>query len=587
MSDNRKARKLNTYAWDLSAIWNKDDEAILNNLKRVSIRAEKLIQRLISETRLSNEKLRRYVEEYERIGAEGAELLTYFFLKYAEDTNNSTSIQNKRDARLLWLSVLKLHALLSIKILNKTSKDTLLEDAPEFKKYSYFVKSLHSIASPTLKQEQELLVIDRSLSVRDAFQDIYDAVIDGLKIPSPFDSGKYLDISSAISLIGHPVRKVRRRALLNLYREIKRVAGLMSLILNSICHEIESERRIRNLESAFHMICAFDDVKYNTIKKILEEIKGAYPIVSDYMRRKFYHLGIKRPGVVDVNAPFYRHDFQLSPSKTVSIILDALKEISPVFYDIGVELIEKRCIDLGKRQGKLNGAFCYARSPSLPPFISVNYSKNIYDMITLAHEMGHGIHFKLASSNSYINFYPHRFLMEIPSTLMEFFVLHHMMERNEFRSSKRAIISIHIEGMIKNIFRQCALTSFEEEIYKRTGEHTLSSQEISDIWLKEMASLYGIEPEPEYGLAWCHVHHIFKLPFYCYNYVSGGIFAVYIFNEWLSGNQGIIDGLIRFLSSGRSKSPLDLLGIIDIYADFHKCIQDAIRYFNTRVGQMN
>jgi oligoendopeptidase F len=237
--------------------------------------------------------------------------------------------------------------------------------------------------------------------------------------------------------------------------------------------------------------------------------------------------------------------------------MESMEAFHPLFFSAAKEIFEKKRIDADVRPGKMDGAFCKSFAPFLPPYISMNYTGHLRDLMVLAHEIGHGIHFMLSRYQSYLNYKTPPVLSETAATFCEIMVADHLLGKRDFQAHRKNLLACHIEGIFTTVFRQTVLTRFEQAIHRIRQDHLLSEEEISQCWWEENLSLYGEDVAlPElYKWGWACVPHFFHRHFYCYNYIFGNLFAILLFQK-CRARKGFIDDVIRLFSRGGSEGPL-------------------------------
>ncbi len=200
-------------------------------------------------------------------------------------------------------------------------------------------------------------------------------------------------------------------------------------------------------------------------------------------------------------------------------------------------------------------------TPSLHPFILQNFTGNLRDVLTLAHEMGHGIHFYLARKQTLLNFDPPLTLAETASVFGELIMTQALLREERDLAVRQALLALEIEDMIATVFRQNVLTRFEQEVYRCRQEHLLASEEIGNLWWQANAKLFGdsVEMIPEYRWGWAYISHFIHSRFYCYSYVFGELVSLAIFEKYEEEGPSFSSRLIRLLERGGSGSPADLL----------------------------
>jgi oligoendopeptidase F len=242
-------------------------------------------------------------------------------------------------------------------------------------------------------------------------------------------------------------------------------------------------------------------------------------------------------------------------------ILEAFRAFSPLFHDCASGFFDEGRIDAEIRRGKQGGGFCSCHGPWQPPYILMHFTGTVRDLTTLAHELGHGIHGRLASDQTYLSFEPPPFLAETASTFFEALVVEHLLGKKALKDLHLSLIAGRIEDAIITVFRQNVLTRFECSLYRRRKARFLSTEAICRLWIEENERLYGedLEMDPAYRWGWTIVPHFFHRPFYCFSYVFGYLISLCLLSLSEREGQGFSKRMARFLGAGGSRSPMELI----------------------------
>ncbi|MCJ7684620.1 MAG: M3 family metallopeptidase, partial [Desulfobacteraceae bacterium] len=350
-------------------------------------------------------------------------------------------------------------------------------------------------------------------------------------------------------------------------------------ILNALLLAYHQEDVERGHPFPMHRIHLSNEVNESIIENMLGVVEGYYPLARRYLREKARCLGLGKLKNTDIFAPLKEENFLVSFSDATKLISEAAENLHPVFHSFVREIFENNRIDAGVRAGKQNGAFCKSLEPSLHPYISMSYAGNISDLMTLAHELGHGIHYRLCSEQTYVNFDPPPILAEAASTFMEMVVIEYLMEKKGCQKLRPDLLALQIEGIMTTVFRQNVLTRFEQVIHNKRRDHLLSAREICRLWWDENNRFYGEEVEmtPGYRWGWTYIPHFFHRPFYCYSYIFGNLLSIMLFQNYQEKGDGFLETVIDLLKTGSSRPPIEM--IKEMGLDIGKrCWEPAFQY---------
>jgi oligoendopeptidase F len=307
-----------------------------------------------------------------------------------------------------------------------------------------------------------------------------------------------------------------------------------------------------------------------------------YSLAQEYFQLKSCLLGLPRLKNSDLYAPLPGGKKELKYQEAKRLLTDSFRQFHPRFGDIAQEFFQKGWIDAEVRKGKYGGAFCSGLIPSLHPYVLMNFTGKYRDALTLAHEMGHAIHFYLARGQTLLNFDPPLPLAETASVFGEMIMTQALLQQEHDIATRQALLGAEIEDIIATVFRQHVLTHFEQEAHERRRDHLLTSEEIGDIWWQANLRLFGdsVEMIPEYRWGWSYISHFIHSRFYCYSYIFGELVVLSLFQRYQEEGDAFLLPLIRLLESGGSQSPDVLLAQVGMdihHADFWEKGCKAIR----------
>jgi oligoendopeptidase F len=330
------------------------------------------------------------------------------------------------------------------------------------------------------------------------------------------------------------------------------------------------------------------------VERMMEVTEQNYPLAQEYYRLKAQLLGIPKLKNTDLYAPLRDTGRRYPFTEARELVLEAFGSFSPPFRKTAEEFFVDRRIDLLPRPGKSGGAFCMGIAPSLPPYVLLNYTGNPRDVATLAHELGHGVHFVLAQRQSMLNYHPPLPLAETASVFGEMLLTRLLLERESDPKVRAELLCARIEDIIATTFRQNVLTRFEERLHRERKNGLLSTSEICDLWWAENARLYGdsVEMIPQYRWGWSYIPHFIHSRFYCYSYIFAELLVLCLYRKYLSEGPSFVPVFTAILESGGSRSPEDALREAGItlddpcfWQDGYSCLRNMLDELKNLVRQ--
>ena len=307
-----------------------------------------------------------------------------------------------------------------------------------------------------------------------------------------------------------------------------------------------------------HLSNEIDD---QAVSQMMEVTEANYQIAQDYFRLKAHLLQLPRIALFDQYAPVGEELPTVPFSQASQVILHAFEAFTPAFRSMASEFFARHWIDAEIRKGKRGGAFCVSPSPRDHPYILCNYTDNLRDVLTVAHELGHGLHGYLSRKQSFLNYDTPLTTAETASVFGEMLVFDYLVERHSDPQDQIALLAGKIEDIAATVFRQNVLTRFEQAVFSRRGAGRLTPQAIGDLWLEANAKYYGeaVEIDEGYRWGWSYIPHFIHSRFYCYSYVFGELLVLSLYQMYREEGKSFVPKYLALLEAGGSDSPEALL----------------------------
>ena len=518
--------------------------------------------------RLSPEEFFDAIVEYETT----CELLNkggaFAYLKYAENLNNPENVKFYKEFEVFYTNISTQLIFFELEI-NNLSNDhvsSLLAKHKNLKKYySQFLHNLRVFKKHQLSLEMEQLITQKNLVSRNAWIDLYDKTIDG-KI---FNfRGQRLNQEQILGFLSSSDAKTRKEAGKVFGLGLKEDIEIITHITNALTkdHAINNDfRKFLTPIAARNLINYIDDAD---VEILSTTVQNNYKNISHrYYKLKAKMLKQKTLHYTDRNAPLpLVNKEKYSYEEAVKIVLDAYKDFSPEMAEIGELFFKNNWIDVPTREGKRGGAFAHPTVPSVHPYLLLNFQGNIRDVLTIAHELGHGIHQYLARGNGYFMSDTPLTLAETASIFGEELVFRSFLRTETDKNKKIAILANKIEDSINTIVRQIAFLEFETRVHDLRKTHELTSEELSLVWLEIQKKSLGdiFEYEEEYNYYWSYISHFIHSPFYVYSYAFGNCLVNTLFDNYTKNPEGFQEKYIELLKSGGNQDYITLLKKFDL-----------------------
>ena len=406
----------------------------------------------------------------------------------------------------------------------------------------------------------EEILIEKSATGRSAWVRLFDETSASLRFPFKEKELSEAEILNLLSDSDPNNRKIAGKSLSNILDKNKRI---FSIILNVISRDryIEDNKRgFKNIVSSRNLD---NDVEDEVVDALVNTVDKAMPqLTHRYYKWKAKEFGKSKLDWWDRNAPLpHTSETSIEWDKAKNIVLDSFASFHPEMSDIAGLFFKNGWIDARVRQGKASGAFAHPSVPSLHPYILVNYQGKIRDVMTLAHELGHGVHQILAAKNGLLMAETPLTLAETASVFGEMLVFRKLLDESP-TEQKKQLLAGKIEDMLNTVVRQIGFHQFEVKFHEARIKSELTPDEISDIWMETQSHAVGpsINLNNDYRVLWGYIPHFVHTPFYVYAYAFGDSLVNALWQSYqVSNKQDFSKKYIEMLTAGGTKSHNELL----------------------------
>jgi len=434
--------------------------------------------------------------------------------------------------------------------------------ARELKNYTHFLSSIRRFRPHKLSEAEEKVVNEKDNTGRNAFGRLFSEITSTLSFPLE-RGGKTeeLTLSEILALLHDPERDVRRGAMETVYRGLSAHRDTITFIYDTLIQDHLTMDRLRKYPDPMLERHLVNEIDGAAVGKMMAVTEKNYLLAHDYFRLKARLLSLPKLALYDQYAPVGKDLTPFPFSEAETIILEAFNAFSPVFREIAGEFFAKRWIDAEIRKGKRGGAFCASPSPGLHPYILCNYTDNLRDVMTVAHELGHGLHGSLSRKQSFFNYDTPLTTAETASVFGEMLVFDYLVERQSDPKVQIALFAGKLEDAFATVFRQNVLTRFEEAVFAKRRAGRLTPDAVGETWLGANKAYYGdaVEMPDGYRWGWSYIPHFIHSRFYCYSYVFGQLLVLALYRIYREEGRSFVPKYLALLEAGGSDSPEALL----------------------------
>jgi oligoendopeptidase F len=564
MTKSPEAEDLGTLpVWDLSDLYPSPDSPLLAAALD-EVEAGSQAFRAAYEGRvaaLSGAEFGAAVAEYERLSEILGRILSYAQLWYSADMSDSERgrFHQVVQERCTAISANTLFFHLDINRL----EDAVLEEklaAPQAARYRPWLRDLRMFRPHQLSDELERFIHQKSVAGRSMWMRLFDETMARLRFPM---DGKELTSAEILHLLSDRDGVRRKAAAQSLGKVLGESVPLFSLITNTLAKDKEIEDSWRGYAHPWSARNLSNQVEDGVVDALVQAVQDSYPRLSHrYYRLKARWFGGEALDYWDRNAPLPDDsDRSYGWDQARDIVLGAYGRFSPDMAAVGRRFFDKAWIDAPVRPGKSPGAFAHPTVPSAHPYLLVNFQGKTRDVMTLAHELGHGVHQVLAADQGYLLADTPLTLAETASVFGEMLTFQAMLADETDPVRRRALLAGKVEDMINTVVRQTAFFDFERRVHteRRTGE--LAPERIGEIWMAVQGESLGpaVRLYPEYRAFWTYIPHFIHSPFYVYAYAFGDCLVNSLYSVYRGSEAGFEQRYLEMLRAGGTLRHRELL----------------------------
>jgi oligoendopeptidase F len=442
-------------------------------------------------------------------------------------------------------------------------EDAVIERAlrtPELAHYRPWIEDLRKDKPYQLEDRVEQLFHEKSQSGYSAWNRLFDQTISGLRFKV---ASKELAIEPALNLLQDRDGGKRRAAAEALAKTFKANERTFALITNALAKDKEISDRWRGFKDVADSRHLANRVEAEVVDALVSSVRAAYPRLSHrYYRLKAGWFKKKKLAHWDRNAPLpFAATGAIPWPDARNMVLTAYRSFSPEMASIAERFFTHRWIDAPVRPGKAPGAFSHPTTPSAHPYVLMNYQGKPRDVMTLAHELGHGVHQVLAARNGALMAPTPLTLAETASVFGEMLTFRRLLNETRNAKQRQALLAGKVEDMINTVVRQIAFYSFERAVHVERKNGELTAERIGEIWLAVQSESLGpaIDIRPGYENFWMYIPHFIHSPFYVYAYAFGDCLVNSLYAVYENAQEGFAQRYLAMLSAGGTKHYSELL----------------------------
>lgn len=428
----------------------------------------------------------------------------------------------------------------------------------------HHLRTVRRYRSHMLSEPEEKVLSEKALTSSSAWGRLFEELTSSITVEMP---GEVVALDVALSHLATPEREVRSGAAEAITASLQEGLRTRAFILNTLLVDKSVEDRLRSYPNWLAARNLANEVSDESVGALVEAVRGRYELPQRWYRLKARLLGIERLADYDRMAPVTDDQAEYSYAEACALVRDCYAGFAPELGEIVGRLIDRPQIDAPVRPAKRGGAFCAGVVPSVDPYVLLNYTSRRRDVLTLAHELGHAVHFALASRQGIFHQHTPLTLAETASVFGETIVFGRLLEQDSTPESRLALLAENLEDRIATVFRQIAMNRFEHLVHTaRREEGELSVERLGDLWESSQAEMLGdsVEITPGYRSWWSYIPHFIDTPGYVYAYAYGQLLALSVYERYRQQGDSFVPRYLELLSAGGSRSPEELGAIVGV-----------------------
>jgi len=569
--------------WDLSDLYaSPDDPAIETDLDRALAQSRSFAERLRGRVAaLMAAELADAVDQLEALNEPVARAASYSQLVFAADTSdprNGALMQRVQERVSEVRNTLLFFELEWVAVEDEAAEARLAD--PALARRRHLLDSMRRYRPHLLSEPEERILEQTANTGRRAFGRLFDEIMSSMRFTIPTsvsadDDGKAdgggsveeLGEEEVLSRLYSPDRDARCAAAKALTEGLRANAGPLSFIFNTLVQDKAMDDRLRNYAMPMDARNLANEIAGSSVDALLSACVERYPLVARYYRIKATILGLDRLEDYDRYAPLPGSDRSVPFEAARNLVLDAYGDFCPAMADIAQRFFDAHWIDAELRPGKRGGAFSASTLPSVHPYVLLNYTGNQRDVMTVAHELGHGIHQTLAAAQGLFEQDTPLTTAETASVFGEMLVFRRLMKLESDPKARLALLCGKLEDAFATVFRQVCMTRFEESLHAaRRREGELARARVDELWLGANRPMFGdsVHLSDDYGCWWLYIPHFVHSPFYCYAYAFGELLVLALLRCYDEQGEAFVPRYLDLLTAGGSQSPEALLARLEI-----------------------
>jgi oligoendopeptidase F len=429
---------------------------------------------------------------------------------------------------------------------------------------AHHLRNVRRYREHLLSEPEEKILAEKSLTGASAWTRLFEELTSAIEVDV---GGEQVALDVALSRLALADPDVRRTTAEAVTAALAPGLRTRAYLFNTLLADKATDDRLRRYPSWLAARNLANEASDESVQALIEAVRSRYEIPRRWYRLKAQLLAVERLADYDRMAAVTEDVISYPFAHAREIVLDCYSSFSPELGALVQRFFDERRIDAPVRPGKRGGAFCAAAVPSVYPYVLLNYTHRRRDVLTLAHELGHGVHFALAARQGVFHQSTPLTLAETASVFGETIVFGRLLEEDTAPASRLALLAENLEDTIATVFRQVAMNHFEDLVHtNRREQGELSVERLGELWAESQSEMFGdsIELTDGYRSWWSYIPHFIGSPGYVYAYAYGQLLALSVYERYEQTGPELVPRYLEMLAAGGSRSPQELGEIVGV-----------------------
>jgi oligoendopeptidase F len=562
--------ELQATAWDLEPLLDGEGvDGVERRLGEALERARAFAQRHAGKLgELDSAGLRDAMSELAVIGELVARAGYYAALRFSTDTAdpaNGALLQRVQEQETAIQTTLLFFELEWAALADERAEELLAGGGLDF--CAHHLRNVRRYRDHLLSEPEEKILAEKALTGASAWTRLFEELTSAIEVELPADGSGKVALDVALSRLTLADRDARRTTAEAVTAALAPGLRTRAYLFNTLLADKATDDRLRNYPHWLAARNLANEASDESVRALIDAVRGRREIPRRWYRLKARLLGIERLADYDRMAAVTEDEVSFPFAHAREIVLDCYSSFSPELGALVRRFFDEHRIDAPVRPGKRGGAFCAAAVPDVFPYVLLNYTARRRDVLTLAHELGHGVHYALAARQGIFHHGTPLTLAETASVFGETIVFGRLLEEDSSPASRLALLAEALEDTIATVFRQVAMNQFEDLVHTaRREQGELSVERLGELWAESQSEMFGdsIELSEGYRTWWSYIPHFIASPGYVYAYAFGKLLALSVYERYEQTGPELVPRYLEMLAAGGSRRPEELAAIVGV-----------------------